>query len=120
MSEEKEKPLEKMTIKDLKEIALQLPHEHLEIAVHDMNKEQVIDFIKKSRGIKDEPHETHKKKKKAPKVKVILSRQEIKQLIRKLKEEKASLGGQAEKDNKRISTLRRRISRLKKQSRKAA
>jgi hypothetical protein len=110
-----------MTIKDLKEIALQLPHEDLEVAVHDMNKEQVIAFIKKSRGIKDEPHENHKKKKKAPKAKVVLTKQEIKQLIRKLKEEKAELGGKVEdKDKKKISLLRRRISRLKKQSRKAA
>jgi len=121
MSEEKEKPLEKMTIKDLKEIALQIPHDTHEVAVQDMNKEQLVAFIKKARGIKDEPHETHKKKKKAVKAKVILSRQEIKQLIRKLKEEKAALSGQTEKkDNKKISILRRRISRLKKQSRKAA
>jgi hypothetical protein len=123
MSEEKEKPLEKMTIKDLKEIALQIPHDTHEIAVQDMNKEQLVAFIKKSRGIKDEPHETHKnkKKKKAAKEKVVLTRQEIKQLIRKLKEEKAALGGHAEnKDKKRISILRRRISRLKKLSRKAA
>jgi len=120
MSEEKEKPLEKMTVKDLKEIALQIPHDTHEVAVQDMNKEQLVTFIKTARGIKDEPHETHKKKKKADRAKVVLTKQELKLLIRKLKGEKAELGKVENKDNKKISVLRRRISRLKKQSRKVA
>ena len=120
MSEEKEKPLEKMTVKDLKEIALQIPHDTHETAVQDMNKEQLVAFIKKARGIKDEPQESKKRKKKATKAKVILTKQQIKMQIKKLKSEKAELGKVEDKDKKKISILRRRISRLKKLSRKAA
>lgn len=115
MSEEtKEKPLEKMTVKDLKEIAKEIPHDH-EVAVIDMNKEQLIAFIKQARGIKEEVHE---KKKKVKKAKIVLTKQDIKAKIKKLKEEKASGAGQA--DKKKIHLLRRRISRLKKLSRKVA
>ena len=116
MSEEtKEKPLEKMTVKDLKEIAMEIPHDH-DVAVIDMHKEQLIAFIKQARGIKEEAHD--KKKKKIKKAKVVLSKQEIKAKIKNLKEEKASGAGQA--DKKKIFILRRRISRLKKLSRKVA
>jgi hypothetical protein len=108
----KEKPLEKMTIKDLKEIAMEIPHEH-EIAVIDMNKEQLVAFIKQARGIKDDAPE-----KKIKKIKVALTKQEIKAAIKKLKDEKSSASGQ--EDKKKISVLRRRISKLKKQSRKVA
>lgn len=112
-----EKPIDKMTVKELREVALEIPHEHTEVAVRDMNKEQLVAFIKQARGIKDEEPVHHEKKKKV-KVKVVLSRQDIKAKIRKLKEEKLATSG--DKDRKSASILRRRISRLKKLSRKIA
>ena len=113
-SHKEEKPLEKMTVKDLKEIALEIPHDHLEIAVSDMHKDQLVAFIKEARGIRDEA--PGKKVKKAKVIKVALTKQEIKARIKKLKEEQAS--AQELKDGEKAQVLRRRISRLKKQSRK--
>lgn len=113
-SHKEDKPLEKMTVKDLKEIALEIPHDHLEIAVSDMHKDQLVAFIKEARGIRDEA--LGKKVKKAKVIKVALTKQEIKARIKKLKEEQASAQGQ--KDGEKAQVLRRRISRLKKQSRK--
>jgi hypothetical protein len=110
-----EKPLDKMTIKELREVGLEIPHEHTEVAVRDMNKEQLIAFIKEARGIKDEEPAAREKKKKV-KVKVVLTRQDIKANIRTLKAQKAAGQG----DRKSASKLRRRISRLKKLSRRAA
>ena len=113
-SHKEDKPLEKMTVKDLKEIALEIPHDHLEIAVSDMHKDQLVAFIKEARGIRDEA--PGKKVKKAKVIKVALTKQEIKARIRKLKEEQAS--AREQKDGEKDQVLRRRISRLKKQSRK--
>lgn len=113
-SHKEDKPLEKMTVKDLKEIALEIPHDHLEIAVSDMHKDQLVAFIKEARGIREEA--PGKKVKKAKVIKVALTKQEIKARIRKLKEEQAS--AQELKDGEKAQVLRRRISRLKKQSRK--
>ena len=56
--ENNEKHLEKLTIKELREIAAEIPHEK---AVHEMKKEELVAFIKEARGIKDE---TPAKKKK--------------------------------------------------------
>jgi hypothetical protein len=113
-----EKPIEKMTIKELREIAIDIPHEHTEVAVRDMTKEQLIVFIKQAKGIKDEGPVHHDKKKKKPKAKVILSRQDVKAKIRELKKIKAV--AHENKEETRVAILRRRISRLKKQSRKIA
>lgn len=110
-----EKPIEKMTIKELREIALEIPHELAEVAVRDMNKGQLIDFIKQARGIKDEGL-AHPEKKKKSKVKVVLTKQDIKANIRKLKDQRDA----RDLDRKSASMLRRRISRLKKLSRRIA
>ena len=112
-----EKPIDKMTVKELREVALEIPHEHTEVAVRDMTKEQLTAFIKQARGIKDEGPVHHEKKKKV-KAKVVLTRQDIKAKIRELKKAKASALENKEKN--RVAILRRRISRLKKQSRKIA
>ncbi|HHO76458.1 MAG TPA: transcription termination factor Rho [Deltaproteobacteria bacterium] len=111
-----DKPLEKMTVKDLKEIALEIPHDHTAIAVSDMKKDELIAFIKQSRGIVDE--EPVKKKKKTVKIKVLLTKPEIKAKIKKLRQEKKS--AQTADEKKKTKALRHRISRLKKQSRKTA
>lgn len=111
-----EKPLEKMTVKDLREIALEIPHDHTAVAVRDMKKEELVAFIKEARGIVDE--EPVQKKAPAKVVKTVLTKTEIKQKIRTLRLEKKSAHEANEKT--RVDILRRRINKLKKQSRKTA
>ncbi|HPC85958.1 MAG TPA: hypothetical protein P5238_03860 [Smithellaceae bacterium] len=103
--------LDKMTVKELREMAEQFPHEK---AVHEMKKEELVAFIKEAKGIKDEPH-AHKHK---PKGKVRMTKPEVKAKIRELK----LLHGQALEDRERekAALLRRQISRLKKISRRVA
>ncbi len=47
-----EKKLEKMTVKELREIALQIPEIQ---GVHGMNKEELISVLKKIYGIEEKP-----------------------------------------------------------------
>ncbi len=98
-----EKKLEKMTIKELREIALKIP----EISgVHGMNKEELISVLKKIYGIKEEPK------------KVGASMREIKAKIRKFK----SLAEKAKeaKDWEKYERYRRLASSFKKRSKKLA
>ncbi|MEW5910818.1 MAG: transcription termination factor Rho [Thermodesulfobacteriota bacterium] len=102
--EAKEKPLDKMTVKELREIALQIP----EITgVHGKNKPELLSVIKAVRGIVDDlPGKKDS------------SVREIKKKIRDLKKDRnATIESQ---DRKKAALLRRRISRLKKKTRKAA
>ncbi len=105
------KNLEKLTIKELRELAAEIPHER---AILDMKKEELVVLIKEARGIKDET--PAKKKKHAVKIKI--TKPEIKARIRKLK----ALKGQALESNekKKAAMLRHQISKLKKKSRRAA
>ncbi len=102
--EAKEKPLEKLTAKDLREIAMELS----EITgAHGMNKAELISAIKKARGIEDKDTKSKDG-----------SVREIKQKIRDLKQKReTALKG---KDPKAATMLRRRISRLKKRTRAVA
>jgi hypothetical protein len=118
MSEEKthkkehdEKPLEKLTVKELREIAAEIPHER---AIHDMKKDDLVAFIKEARGIKEET--PARKKKHAVKLK--MTKPELKARIRELKE----LRGQAleSKESRKAVMLRHQISQLKKKSRRVA
>ena len=111
-----DKPLEKMTVKDLREIALEIPHDHTSVAVRDMKKDELVAFIKEARGIVDE--EPAKKKVYAKAVKIALTKTQIKQKIRTLREEKKA--ARQAKDQNKADILRRRINKLKKQSRKIA
>ena len=106
-----DKPLEKMTVKELREIALGIPHAQ---AIHDMKKEEIIAFIKESRGIRDEAPARKKKKV----VKLRMTKPELKTRIRELKGLKTQ--AREEKDGKKVRVLRHLISRLKKKSRNAA
>ena len=106
-----EKPLEKMTVKELREIAIEIPHAQ---AVHDMKKEEIIAFIREARGIRDEAPSRKKKKV----VKLRMTKPELKTRIRELKGLKTQ--ARVEKHGKKVKVLRRMISRLKKKSRKAA
>jgi hypothetical protein len=107
-----EKSLEKMTVKELRAIAIEIPRA---VAVSDMKKEELLACIKEARGIKDEVHVKIKKKVVA---KIKLSKSELKGKIKQLKEEKKA--AHAAKDRKKMDFLRRRISHLKKQTRKFA
>jgi hypothetical protein len=102
--EKKEKPLERMTAKELREVALEIP----EITgVHGMNKAELLASVKRARGIVDE------KTKKSD-----ISMREIKKKIQDLKVLKAQ--AHEGKDKAKVGILRRRISRLKKRTRRAA
>lgn len=105
----KEEKLEKMTVKELRAIAIEIPRA---VAVHDMKKAELIACIKEARGIKDEGPVKIKKKVVA---KIKLSKSEIKGKIKQLKEEKKA--AQESKNRKKIDILRRRISHLKKLTR---
>ena len=102
--EVKEKPLEKMTSKELRVVAMEIP----EITgAHGMNKPELISAIKKARGIVED----------APK-KSDASVRELKQKISSLKtQHQAAL---ETKDKKMAVIFRHRISRLKKKTRRAA
>ncbi|MAF32430.1 MAG: Rho termination factor N-terminal domain-containing protein [Desulfobacterales bacterium] len=100
----KEKPLENMTVKELREIAKEMP----EITgVHGKNKAELFNAVRKARGIIDK---TPKKKDSTV--------QGIKQRIRELKTKR--MAAAESHDKKMVSIYRRRISRLKKRTRKAA
>jgi polyhydroxyalkanoate synthesis regulator phasin len=93
-----------MTAKELRETALKIP----EITgVHGMNKAELLAAIKKERGLADE------KVKRSD-----VSVRQIKEKIQTLKAEKAE--AHKNEDRTKVKILRRRISRLKKKTRRAA
>ena len=106
------KPLEKMTVKELKEIAKEIPGV---TGVTAMKKEELLALIKKDRGIEDEKPIKKKEKKIG---RVTLSVKELKQKIVQFRLEKE--GAREAKDRKKVDILRRRINRLKKQTRRVA
>lgn len=97
------KKLEKLTIKELREIALQIPEIQ---GVHGMNKEELISALKKVYGIKEEPK------------KVGESIREIKAKVKKFK----ALAEEAKKNKDWIKyeRYRRLASKFKKRTRKIA
>jgi hypothetical protein len=102
--EAKEKPLEKMTATELREIAKETPGI---TGAHGMNKAELVAEIKKARGIED----TDNRKKSA-------SVREVKAKIKALKEKRAAA---LEADDRRLATIyKRQISRLKSRTRRAA
>ncbi len=105
-----EKPLDKMTAPELREIAVEIPDVS---GVHAMKKEELLMAIKEHRGIQDE--EPKKRKKKTSKVK--LSPKELKAKIVQLRQEKEN--ARAADDKKKVDVLRLRINRMKKKTRQA-
>jgi hypothetical protein len=103
--EKKEKPLDKMTAKELRDAALEI--EGI-TGVHGMNKAELLSAIKEARGIVDE---TAKKRSD-------VSVRELKKKIQTLKAQKTEAN--ANKNKVEAKILRRRINRLKKKTRKAA
>ena len=102
---EKEKPLDKMTAKELREVAAEIPEI---VGVHGMNKEELLSSIKKARGIAvDKPG-----KKKSG---------ELRELKKKIKALKVKRQAALDASDKKMATIyRRRISRLKKKTHRAA
>jgi len=102
--EQREKPLEKMTVTDLREMAKGMP----EISgVYGMNKSELIRAIKDVKGIKDKVVK-----------KSNTSTRDLKKKIKALKVDRYAV---LESDNVKMALIyRRRISRLKKKTRKAA
>jgi len=122
-TEDMEKPLEKMTVKALREIGKEIPEI---IGVHGMKKEELIVAIKEARGIKDEPvQETEDEPgKKARGIKDEPAKKQgvsVSDLKKKISATKAQRRAAIEAKDKKMATIyKRRISRLKKKSRNAA
>jgi len=101
----KEKPLEKMTVKELREIAKEIP----EITgVHGMNKAELYAAVRKARGFVEKPVKT----------KTDTAVRSIKKKIRAMKT--ARQDALEADDKKKAVIYRRRISRLKKKTRRSA
>ena len=102
--ENMKKPLDKMTVKELREVALELP----EITgVHGMNKAELLAAIKEAKGIEDTPVK-----------KISATTASVKSQIKNYK--KMREADLKDKNAKMAAIYRRRISRLKKKSRKVA
>ncbi len=99
-----EKPLDRMTAKELREVALGL--EGI-VGVHGMNKSELLAAVKKAKGIVDD-------KKRQTSVDV----RTIKGKIRELRSQKEAIKEAG--DKKKMKILRRRINRLKKKTRRVA
>lgn len=112
--EKKEKPLEKMTAKELREMALGLPGVH---GVHAMKKEELIAAIRAAKGI-TEPEPKKEKHIIAKKEKVVLTVAQLKQKVKELRVKREELLQQ--RNSKMAEIFRKRISRLKKKTRRAA
>jgi hypothetical protein len=102
----KEKPLEKMTATELRAIAMELQGI---TGAHGMNKEELLAAIKKAKGIEEAPSKNKRSD---------ASMRDVKSKIKELKKKKTAVA--AENNKKMTNILRRRISRLKKKTRKAA
>ena len=101
--EAKEKPLEKMTSKELREVAMEIPDI---VGAHGMNKAELISAIKQSRGIEEEGGGKSS---------------EVREIKQKIKDLKSKREAALEKDDEKMADiLRKRIIRLKKKSRRAA
>ncbi len=102
------KQLPTMTIKELRDIAKELGAE----GVSGMKKEELLDFIRKAKGITEiHPHKGTKKK-----AKTNLNIKDLKKRIVSIKAKRAEA---LSKGDKRMATIyKRRINRLKKMARK--
>ncbi len=108
---QEEKPIDKMTAPELREIAKEIPGV---TGVHAMKKAELLAVVKEARGIEEEAP----KKKRVKAAKKVHTVKELKGKIAVLKEEKKK--AREAKDGKKVDELRRRISRMKKLSRKVA
>ena len=105
----KEKTLDQMTVTNLKDIAKDIPGV---TGVTAMKKEELLTIIKEYRGIEEETPEKKKKKNDRSKLNI----KQLKEKIAGLRMEKKA--ARESNDRHMIDILRRRINRLKKQTRK--
>jgi hypothetical protein len=108
--EKKEKPLEKLTAKELREMAMGLPGIH---GVHAMKKGELIAALRVAKGL---PEPAKERRPFVKKEKVILSKAELKKKAQelRLKREEAL----RQQDWKTAEILKKRISRTKKMTRR--
>ena len=97
------RPLEKMTVKELREIGLKVP---TMVGVHSMKKAELVEKLMEVYGIEVETKTGHEGIK------------ELKAKIREMRTRKAEALEAGDKN--RINVYRRKINRLKKQTRKMA
>ncbi|MEJ2587946.1 MAG: transcription termination factor Rho [Deltaproteobacteria bacterium] len=102
------KPLDKMTVPELKDVAMDIPGV---TGVSAMKKDELLALIKEYWEIEDD--ETQKKAEKP-----VATIKNLKEKIVQLREEKENARAANKRD--RVDILRRRINRLKKQTRKVA
>ncbi len=102
-----------MTVKELREIAMNIPDI---TGVHAMKKAELLEIIKKEKGIETEG--TPKKKAHVGKHPDLLTATDIKKKIEEIRAKKQE--AMDKNDKKLVNIYRRRINRLKKRSRKLA
>src|SRR4030043_125861 len=103
--EKKEKPLEKMTAKELREMALGLPGIQ---GVHAMKKEELLTAIRAAKGI-PEPEVKKEKHGHAKKEKVVLTVTELKQKMKALRAKREEFLQQ--RNSRMAQIFRKRVSR---------
>ena len=109
----KEKSLDKMTVKELRDIAKGLGAE----GISGMKKEALLTFIREARAVPKETPQPAKVSKKTKKKKKELSVTELKKRIVIIKAKRAEA---LEKGDRRMATIyKRQINRLKKKTRRA-
>jgi len=116
--ESKEKDLDRMTVKELKEIAAE--NTDL-VGINAMKKAELLAAIKETKGIKEEKAPKEKIEKKAPKEKIekkAVTVKELKENIIELKVQRKE--ARKARDKRMIHLLRRKINRLKKETRRAS
>jgi hypothetical protein len=117
-----------MTAKELREVALEIPEIE---GVHAMKKEDLLEAIRKSRGVEKEEAKAEKEEVKEEKEEVKEKKEEKKvkkkagvgvaDLKKKIREFKALKEEAIKKRDARMAEIyKRRINRLKKRTRKAA
>jgi len=110
--ETKEKPLDKMTVKDLREIAKEIPDI---TGVHGMNKAELLDAIEKAKGIAETPKEkaeTPKEKEDTPKEKAEAPKEKAETPKKKVETPKKK----AETPKEKVETPKNKIEAPKKKA----
>jgi DNA-binding ferritin-like protein len=110
-TEKNEKPLDKMTVKELREVAKEIPEL---TGVHGMNKPELLEEIMKAKGIEEKPKTKSKTKAK----KTERSAKALKKAIKAYRKKQAQ--AVSADDKKKAAIYKRKISRLKKKTRNAA
>ena len=109
----KEKSLDKMTVKELRELAKGRGAE----GVSGMKKEELLDFIRQAKAVPKEKPQPPKVTKKAKKKKEL----NVKELKKRIMAIKAKRAEALDKGDRRMATIyKRQINRLKKKTRRAA